>query len=218
MKPPIDWLAIGVRWVLGMIAFTVAVMLLGLLALVAGPAHAQTLSLAPSPAIVSDPYPASGPQPAGFELTLDGAVLPGCAAETVAPGSVRLRCPASGIAAGAHTATAVAIAANGTRSAPSAPFHFTLTRNCTQTQGGKLVTCTLAFDHTDKVAPAVTYATLGGYVYTANGAALTLAQPIRKAAAALACDCTTPIMSNGIRYCAFAGAPAPQVSACIPKP
>mgnify|MGYP006313760829 FL=1 len=63
MKPPIDWLAITARLVLGAIGFAVAVMLLGLLALVAGGAQAQTLSLAPAPAIVSDPYPASGPQP-----------------------------------------------------------------------------------------------------------------------------------------------------------
>ena len=44
MKPPIDWLAITARLVLGAIGFAVAVMLLGLLALVAGGAQAQTLS------------------------------------------------------------------------------------------------------------------------------------------------------------------------------
>lgn len=36
MKPPLDWLAVGARLVLAAVGFAVVVMLLGLLALVAG--------------------------------------------------------------------------------------------------------------------------------------------------------------------------------------
>jgi hypothetical protein len=220
MKPPLDWMSIACRLVLaGIVSVCIAVAALTVaLALVSTGAFAQTLTVVPSPAIVSDPYPATGPQPASFELTLGGTVHPGCVAETVAPGSVRMRCPASSLAAGTYTGTAVAIAADGTRSAASQPLRFVLTRNCTQTLGGKVLTCTLAFDHTDVTPPATTYATVGGYTYTVNAGKLALTSPIAKAPAGQACDCTSPVISNAIRYCTYTGAAAGIVSACIAKP
>ena len=58
----------------------------------------------PSPFVVSDPYPASGVQPDGFAVSVDGGAVVEYPAQAVT-GGVRMYFDIGGLPAGSHTIT-----------------------------------------------------------------------------------------------------------------